>query len=94
MCLGIPGEVVALHEDHGLRFAEVRFGGVTRQVCLECQVDAAVGDFVLVHVGFAIARIDREEAERAWSALHAMGGLDDLEPFDPPDPPESPTEAS
>ena len=85
MCLGIPGEVVALAEDHGLRFAEVRFGGVTRQVCLECQVDAAIGDFVLVHVGFAIARIDRAEAERAWEALHAMGGLDDLEPFDPAD---------
>jgi hydrogenase expression/formation protein HypC len=83
MCLGIPGEVMALEEDHGLKFAEVRFGGVTRKVCLECQVDAAVGDFVLVHVGFAIARIDREEAARAWEALQAMGGLDELEPFDP-----------
>jgi len=87
MCLGIPGEVVALQEDHGLRFAQVRFGGVTRQVCLECQVDAGVGDFVLVHVGFAIARIDREQAERTWNALHAMGSLDELEPFDPPPDP-------
>jgi hydrogenase expression/formation protein HypC len=84
MCLGIPGEVMALREEHGLRFADVRFGGVTRQVCLECQLDANVGDFVLVHVGFAIARIDRERAERTWNALHAMGSLDELEPFDPP----------
>jgi hydrogenase expression/formation protein HypC len=87
MCLGIPGEVMALHDDHGLRFAEVRFGGVTRQVCLECQVDAAVGDYVLVHVGFAIARIDRQEAERQWEALQQMGSLEEFEPFDPPPPP-------
>jgi hydrogenase expression/formation protein HypC len=73
MCLGIPGEVMALSEQHGLRFAKVRFGGALRDVCLECQPDAAVGDFVLVHVGFAIARIDREEAARAWQVLTELG---------------------
>jgi hydrogenase expression/formation protein HypC len=73
MCLGIPGEILDVHEEHGLRFARVRFGGVTRQVCLECQPDAQPGDFVLVHVGFAIARIDRAEAERAWQVLTDLG---------------------
>jgi hydrogenase expression/formation protein HypC len=73
MCLGIPGEILDVSEDHGLRFARVRFGGVTRQVCLECQPDAKPGDFVLVHVGFAIARIDRLEAERAWQVLTELG---------------------
>ena len=73
MCLGIPGEVVSLHAEHGLRFAKVRFGGITREVCLECQPDVAVGDFVLVHVGFAIAKIDRDEAARAWEVLDVIG---------------------
>ncbi len=73
MCLGIPGEILSVGEQDGLRFAKVRFGGVTRDVCLECQPDAGVGDFVLVHVGFAIARIDRDEAARAWQVLTEIG---------------------
>ncbi len=79
MCLGIPGEVLETRVDNGLRFARVRFGGVTRDVCLECQPDAAVGDFVLVHVGFAIARLDREEAARTWDALRALGQTREVE---------------
>ncbi len=78
MCLGIPGEVIAVREEHGLRFAQVRFGGVTRDVCLECQPDAGVGDWVLVHVGFAIARIDPAEAERAWKVLTDLGQTDEV----------------
>jgi hydrogenase expression/formation protein HypC len=78
MCLGIPGEVIEIHEQHELRFATVRFGGITRDVCLECQPDAVVGDFVLVHVGFAIARIDREEAARAWAVLTDIGQTDEI----------------
>jgi hydrogenase expression/formation protein HypC len=81
MCLGIPGEVIEVREDAGLKFAQVRFGGVTREVCLECQPDAGVGDFVLVHVGFAIARIDREEAARAWDVLETIGQTDEVKPF-------------
>jgi hydrogenase expression/formation protein HypC len=78
MCLGIPGEVIEIHEEHALRFAKVRFGDITRDVCLECQPDAAVGDYVLVHVGFAIARIDRVEAERAWKVLTDLGQTDEV----------------
>jgi hydrogenase expression/formation protein HypC len=81
MCLGIPGEVIELHDGAGLKFAQVRFGGITREVCLECQPDAAVGDYVLVHVGFAIARIDREEAARAWDVLEQIGQTDEIKPF-------------
>ncbi len=79
MCLGIPGEVMELREEAGLRFAKVRFGGVMRDVCLECQLDAAVGDYVLVHVGFAIARIDKAEAERAWEVLEDLGQTAEVE---------------
>jgi hydrogenase expression/formation protein HypC len=81
MCLGIPGEVIEVHDDRGLKFAQVRFGGITREVCLECQPDASVGDFVLVHVGFAIARIDRDEAARAWDVLEQIGQTDEVKPF-------------
>ena len=51
----------------------VRFGGVTREVCLALQPDVVTGDFVLVHVGLAIARIDRERAEQAWQVLQEIG---------------------
>jgi hydrogenase expression/formation protein HypC len=75
---------MSLHDEHGLRFAKVRFGGVLRNVCLEYEPDAAPGDYVLVHVGFAIARIDAAEAERAMRALEAICV----------DPQEAPEEAS
>lgn len=77
MCLAIPGEVIAAYDDDGVRFAEVRFGSVTREVCLHAFPDAVAGDFVLVHVGFAIAKIDRIEAERALALLAELG--DELE---------------
>lgn len=73
MCLGIPGEVIDLSEKHGLRFGRVRFGGIVREVCLDYQPDAGPGDFVLVHVGFAIAKIDRDQAEAAWAVLEGLG---------------------
>jgi hydrogenase expression/formation protein HypC len=78
MCLAIPGEVVEVREDQGLPFAKVRFGGILRDVCLACQPDATVGEFVLVHVGLAIARIDREEAARAFEVLRQLGQIDEL----------------
>ena len=79
MCLGIPGEVVNVRaSEGGVRMGDVRFAGITREVCLECLPEAGVGDFVLVHVGFAISRIDREEAERAYRALDLMGHTKEL----------------
>jgi hydrogenase expression/formation protein HypC len=72
MCLAIPGEVIRTFERDGLTFAETRFGSVTRDVCLAVAPDVIAGDFVLVHVGFAIAKIDRERAERAWTTLSEL----------------------
>ena len=80
MCLGIPGELVAIEERHGMRYGTVRFAGISREVCLECVPAAEVGDYVLVHVGLAIARLDREEAERTYAALEAMGMTEELSP--------------
>jgi hydrogenase expression/formation protein HypC len=78
MCLGIPGEVVETYERHGLPFARVRFGGVVREVCLSYEPSAGVGEFVLVHVGFAIARIEREQAAEAWKVLTGLGQTDEV----------------
>ncbi len=83
MCLGIPGEIVSLHEEHGLRFAKVRFGGISRDVCVEYVPEAVAGDYVLVHVGFAISRIDAAEAERTMEALVALGEASELPPNEP-----------
>jgi len=80
MCLGIPGEVLATSERDGLPYGSVRFGGVTRDVCLACQPDVAPGDFVLVHVGLAIAKIDRAQADAAWRVLEQIGQTAKLVP--------------
>ncbi|MET7481686.1 HypC/HybG/HupF family hydrogenase formation chaperone [Streptomyces sp. NPDC005538] len=74
MCLGIPGRIVEIHDDAGLRMATVDFGGVRREVCLSCTPDAGVGSYVVVHVGFAITRVDEVEARRTLEVLRAMAG--------------------
>jgi hydrogenase expression/formation protein HypC len=78
MCLGIPGEIITVREADGVRMGDVRFAGITREVCLECLPDAVEGEYVLVHVGFAISKIDRAEAERAYRALDLMGHTAEL----------------
>ena len=77
MCLGIPGELVEVREDDGVRVGKVRFGGVTRDVCLACLPEAVVGDYVLVYVGFGIARLDAEEAARTYALLRELGGAEE-----------------
>jgi hydrogenase expression/formation protein HypC len=57
MCLGIPGEIIAARDENGLRVGSVRFAGITRQVCLQYVPEARIGDFVVVHVGFAISKM-------------------------------------
>ncbi len=70
--------MAAIRREGDVRMGDVRFAGVVREVCLECLEDVAVGDYVLVHVGFAISKIDREEAERAYRALDLMGHTKEL----------------
>jgi hydrogenase expression/formation protein HypC len=75
MCLGIPGRVVELVERADrpdLRMATVDFGGVRRPVCLAYTPEVAMGDYVIVHVGFAISRVDEAEAARTLAVLRAM----------------------
>ena len=69
MCLAVPGRILEATDVGISRIAKVEFGDVTRQVSLDFVPDAGPGDFVLVHVGFAISRIEEEEAKRAYDAL-------------------------
>ncbi len=72
MCLGIPGEVVELHEQDGLPMGKVEFGGIRKDVCLVYTPEARVGQYVLVHVGFAISQIDTAEAQEIFSYLRQI----------------------
>lgn len=72
MCLGIPGEVIALSSRHGLALGTVDFGGIRKEVCLAYTPQVRIGDYVIVHVGFAIAQVDRAEAHRTLAVLRAM----------------------
>lgn len=69
MCLAVPGKVVRRFEQGRLQMASVDFQGVRREVCVEHVPDAEVGDYVLVHVGFALSRIDAAEARRVFELL-------------------------
>lgn len=71
--------MIGVHEREGLRFGRVAFGGIVREVCLEYQPACVVGDFVLVHVGFAISTVDREEAARTWEILRELGETAEVE---------------
>ena len=79
MCLAIPGKVVERFDRAGMQMARVQFGGVTREACLEYVPDTKVGEYVLVHVGFALSRIDEEEAYRTYQALAELDQLSELE---------------
>lgn len=79
MCLAIPGKISALHDNVGVPMAKVDFGGITREACLSYVPDAKVGDYVLVHVGFAISKVDEDEAARTYQYLSEMDQLSELQ---------------
>ena len=73
MCLGIPGRLVEVHQQDDLPMGKVEFGGIRKEVCLAYTPEAQVGDYVLVHVGFAISRIDETEAQEIFDYLKEIG---------------------
>jgi hydrogenase expression/formation protein HypC len=83
MCLGIPGKVAEKYREHDILMGKVDFGGVSKRVCLEHVPDVAIGDYVLVHVGFALSAIDETEARRVFEYLGAMNQLDELKVSSP-----------
>ncbi|MBZ5705811.1 MAG: HypC/HybG/HupF family hydrogenase formation chaperone [Acidobacteriia bacterium] len=87
MCLAIPGKILDSRDHDGTRAGRVQFGGIVRQVCLDFVPEAVVGDYVMVHVGFAISRVDTEEAERTYKLLEEMGVLEEELPKLDDEPP-------
>lgn len=80
MCLAIPGKVIEISQDaQGVRMAKTNFGGIVKQVCLEYTPEIKPGDFVLVHVGFALGKVDEDEAARTYKALEEMEQLAELD---------------
>ena len=77
MCLAIPGRVEAISADGPVRMGRVNFGGVVKNVCLEYMPEIEVGDYTIVHVGFAISKIDEESAQKTLEAFRQMGVLDE-----------------
>lgn len=76
MCLAIPGKILSTQLENGVRTGRVQFGGIVRSACLAYVPEAEVGDYVMVHVGFAISRLDAAQAERTYQALESMGVLE------------------
>ena len=76
MCLGIPGKIIEIYEAGGLKMGKVDFGGVTRETCLALIPDAQVGEYTVIHVGFAISRLSEQEAQESLALLREMGGFE------------------
>ncbi len=77
MCLAVPGKILETKEENGSRLGRVQFGGITRLVQLDFVPEAGIGDYVIVHVGFALSKVNAEEAERTYQLLEEMGMLDE-----------------
>lgn len=79
MCLGVPGKVVDIvRHELGMQMGRVQFGGIVKEVCLSFLPDIEPGEYVIVHAGFAISRIDEEEAAKTLEILRQMGDLAEL----------------
>jgi hydrogenase expression/formation protein HypC len=81
MCLGIPGQVIGIEQRDGLgmTFGKVRFGGIIKEVNLSYTPEVQVGDYVVVHVGFAISRLDEEAAQQVFAYLKELNALQEIE---------------
>jgi hydrogenase expression/formation protein HypC len=89
MCLAIPGRVIEVQDFQGMKMGRTDFGGIIKRVCLEYTPDVQVGDYVMVHVGFALSKVDAEEAARTYKLLEEMNQLAELEVADVTPPPHA-----
>jgi len=77
MCLALPGQIVRIEDEDGMVMATVNFGGIEKQVCLEYLPDAAIGEYVVVHVGFAIQRLDEASARATLASFQRLGSIEE-----------------
>ena len=77
MCLGVPGKIIETYETNGLKMGKIDFGGVTREACLEYVPDAQVGEYTIIHVGFAISQLSEEEAQETLDLLREIANVEE-----------------
>ena len=77
MCLGVPGKVTEIYESGGLTMGKIDFGGVVREACLAYIPDIQVGEYTVVHVGFAISKLSEAEAQETLQMLREIGSLEE-----------------
>ena len=82
MCLGVPGKIIEIYEKQGLRMAQVDFSGVKREACIEHVPEAEIGDYAIIHVGFAISLLSEEEAQEALDLLRQVIAAGEMEDED------------
>ncbi len=75
MCLGVPGKIIDIYESNGLKMGTIDFGGVTREACLAYVPEAKIGDYTIIHVGFALNVISEEEAQETLELLRQVADL-------------------
>jgi hydrogenase expression/formation protein HypC len=78
MCLGVPGKIIDIYTAGGLQMGKVDFGGVVREACLAYVPEAQIGDFTLIHVGFAISLLSEQEAQESLELLREMADIEEL----------------
>ncbi len=76
MCLAVPGKIIDIYEEDGLRMGKLDFGGTIRKACLQYVPTARIGQYALIHVGFALATIDEDEASKTLALLQSLGEMD------------------
>jgi hydrogenase expression/formation protein HypC len=79
MCLAVPGKIVEIYETNGLLMGKIDFGGVVREVCLTFVPEAKVGDYTIIHVGFALNLIDEKEAMETLTLLDEISNQGEME---------------
>lgn len=77
MCLGVPGKIVEIYENNGLKMAKVDFGGIFREACLDYVPEAQVGEYCVIHVGFAISLLSESEAMEALELLRQISNIEE-----------------
>jgi len=75
MCLGVPGKITEIYDKQGMKMGQVDFGGVVRETCLDFVPEAQVGNYTIIHVGFAISLLSEEDAEKTLAMLREIGQL-------------------
>ncbi|MCL4803104.1 MAG: HypC/HybG/HupF family hydrogenase formation chaperone [Anaerolineae bacterium] len=77
MCLGVPGKITTIYESEGLRMGRIDFGGTLREACLAYVPEATIGDYAVIHVGFAISLLSEDEAQATLATLREMADLEE-----------------